>query len=78
MNQPTTQDIIDAAAEKLARRLDPDRLLNSKEAGELFGCASRTFSESIAVQPDFPAQRRLGRWQNGEIREHLRKISHAN
>lgn len=70
---PDFTKVVELAAEKLAQRLDPDRLIGKEEAAMLFGCSPRTFAEKLAVKPEFPKQRRCGRWNNRELRQHLNR-----
>lgn len=68
--------LVEQAAEILARRMDPDRLLDKHEAADLFGCAPRTFAEKVAVRPGFPKAKTPGRWMNSELRAWLNQASH--
>lgn len=69
--------LLELAAEKLAKQMNPDRLVDAEEAGQLFACSPRHFAERIACKPGFPAQKRCGRWRYGDLVKHIRMTNRA-
>lgn len=69
--------LLELAAEKLAMRMNPDRLIDKEEGAEILKCAPRYFLERIACQPGFPRAVRPGRWRYGDVVKWMRRASQA-